>query len=171
MGNEFKKASTEKRILAAFIDYCILAFPLSSIFVWYSFRHFHVPSQSTYHVFFLVVMILLVCLCFRDVFGGASLGKRTVGLIVGNHNKDTEAVSSVGKLILRNIPGIIWIVELIVLVSSKDNRRIGDKVTGTDVYIAAERIRPVVMIVTIILLMCIFMGVMIVSVFSMSINP
>jgi len=167
MGNQFQKASIEKRLLATFIDYCILAFPLSSIFVWwYSFRYFQIPAHSTAHVFFIVVLVLLVSLCFRDIFGGASLGKRTVGLVVISNKPENEQTLPIGKRLLRNLPGIFWPIELIALVSSKDQRKIGDRITQTDVYIAPKRVRPIVAIIVAILSIGTFIGVMIVNVLA-----
>ena len=117
-----------KRIVAFLLDWNILGFsvmlPLSFIMISIN------KGNTTIGALLFLGMILLypVCVALRDViFGGRSLGKRIMGLVVVD--KATGEKPNIGKLILRGIFFFLMYIDgIILLVSGKS---VGDIVAGT----------------------------------------
>ncbi|PWG06162.1 RDD family protein [Polaribacter aquimarinus] len=64
----------------------------------------------------------------KDSIKGISPGKWVMGIMVRDENNLNRA-PSFGKLFFRNLFLIIWPVEFILLVSSQEKKRLGDKTT------------------------------------------
>ncbi|RYY97991.1 MAG: hypothetical protein EOO11_09335 [Chitinophagaceae bacterium] len=73
-------------------------------------------------------MVLVFML--KDSFGARSLAKRMLGLYIIDNKSGTRAQGV--QCFVRNIPVMIWFVEVVVLLLSPD-RRIGDLIGGTRV--------------------------------------
>jgi len=131
-----KKASFDQRLGAFFLDYIIISFASFSIYIFV----FVVPqiifglgetNLAIYSIVFMVLVFLVYA--FRDVVGGQSVGKRIVGIGVRSIS-DNYSAPPASKLFLRQIFSFVWFIEFLVLITSKDKRKIGDKLAGTDVY-------------------------------------
>lgn len=107
-----------KRLLAAFIDFCIVCFiaTLLVYFVTLGKANISFLSLSTY---FLSVCALVI---YKDnLFGNASLGKRILKIKVIKENGDKITVLTSVK---RNL--LIVLLPLEVLLIITDNKRLGD---------------------------------------------
>ncbi len=125
-----------KRLIAFVIDYLLIGL-ISFAFIFFS------PSfDSSYLLYpsikmfsslspWLGILSAIFLPLFRDViFGGASFGKRIMGLRIVKSG--TEEKPSVGALILRNITIAFVTVEFIVWFIAK-GRRLGDFIGNTEV--------------------------------------
>lgn len=131
---KLKKLKT-KRIMAIIIDQFLLSLCCASVGVIAMkceisdaplfYNHFDIRLLDIVTVIFLCIMIL------KDIFKGASIGKRIFKLYVGNATKPIQPVKKY-KLILRNITVLIWPIEAFLLL--KNGKRIGDYITNTTVY-------------------------------------
>jgi hypothetical protein len=81
--------------------------------------------------FFVILAVAFILCAIKDIVKGQSPGKFILGIAVRNQN-DTSEMPSVAKLFLRNIFCFLWPIDFLILVFSKT--KIGDKITGTDVY-------------------------------------
>lgn len=121
------------RIKAILIDYGI-AF-LILIFIEFVFN---ISGYTERYLFktdeyysFIIIIILNVLFILKDITG-ASPGKKLMKLkIVKNDN--TETKPSIILLILRNVFLSLGLIELLVMLLRKDNRRLGDLVTNSRV--------------------------------------
>ena len=79
--------------------------------------------------------------------GGQSIGKKKCGLMVVNIttnkpcSKGESALRQLDLFFLQMIPIVGWLVEPIVILASKDGRRLGDRMAGTQV-IEVREYRP-----------------------------
>jgi len=131
MNGELKKASFEKRLGAFIIDHIILSLISTAVFFLYCFKNINQNAENFFSAFPIYMVIVIFIYCFKDIVGGASLGKRIIGLTVRSNN-DSKIKPSVFKLFFRNVFSFVWPVELITLLCSK--RKFGDRIFGTDVY-------------------------------------
>lgn len=115
-----------KRLVAFLIDWIILIiinFIIQFIFIGIEQFNQKVMLWITMFVFFIAI--------FKDIIGGASIGKRVFNLYIGNQIEPIKPVKKY-KLILRNLTYIIWPIEGILLLTT--GKRIGDRITNTTVY-------------------------------------
>ncbi|MCL2851727.1 MAG: RDD family protein [Defluviitaleaceae bacterium] len=152
MNEELKRASFEKRLCAFLIDHVALTVFLMIGLFGFAWDYLQTSIEYVLPVFMLVV---LICYCSKDIFGGAGLGKRVMGLAVRS-SEDAELTPSPFKLFLRNILTFVWPLEVIMLLCSNDKRKIGDRIAGTDVYAISQKIRPAVVIAVVISLLVVF---------------
>jgi uncharacterized RDD family membrane protein YckC len=151
---ELQKAGFGKRLGAFLIDHVILAVILVGGF--FSLVMQQEPEKMLYY-FPVLMLVGAVFYCLKDIFGGASIGKRTVGLAVRS-GENSELIPSPGKLFLRNILTFVWPLELIVLLSSKSKRKLGDTFAGTDVYSISKKVKPALIIIVAIIVVAAFAG-------------
>ncbi len=130
-----------KRIFAFLIDYFLVALiSFSLIFFTYIFfssqfypEYWLYPSVKMFSLYspWLGALSAFLLPIFRDViFGGASLGKRIMGLRIVKMG--TNEKPSVGILLLRNLTITFVTVEFIVWLILK-GRRLGDIIGKTEV--------------------------------------
>lgn len=128
----FLKSSRKRRIVAFLIDHSVMSFLIVSIafsVLGPNFMDENNPSKMITTMF--SVMVLGFILYFaKDSFKGISPGKWVMGIMVRDNNNQNE-IPSFGRLYLRNLFLIIWPVEFIVLATSDQKKRLGDKVTKT----------------------------------------
>lgn len=125
-------SSRKRRIAAFMIDHFAMSFLMVSIFFlslgpdW-----FNGGNGSSLFISMIVVMIPGIILYFaKDSIKGISIGKWIMGIMVRdatNHNN----IPSFQRLLVRNLFAMIWPVEFIVLASSPEKKRLGDKTANT----------------------------------------
>lgn len=134
-GIKLKNLKT-KRILAIIIDQLILSWCCGGIgTIAMKYKLSDTPAFSeAFDMRNLVKIVTVIFLCImilKDIFKGASIGKRIFKLYVGNATQPIQPVKKY-KLILRNITVLIWPIEAFLLL--KNGKRIGDYITNTTVY-------------------------------------
>jgi len=138
----FTKAPVARRFGAYLVDFGILTvifnfpFNMGLIFVVINGLTPDGPI-GVLITFCIILLIIFLALGFRDTIKGQSIGKRVLGIGVRDVS-DNFVVPSTSRLFLRQIFWIISPIEFLVLVFSNDNRKIGDKIAGTDVYNVRE---------------------------------
>ncbi len=125
-----KKADIGKRLAAFFIDYLIYIVIFVPPFILF------VPFDSFKEIFPIFMLILLISISLKDIFGGRSVGKRVFGLYVRKYD-NFEKNPKIHKLIIRNLFLLIWPIEFIIIVIDKNSRRLGDKIANTQVVAKA----------------------------------
>ncbi len=121
-----------KRLFAFIIDWIILSIiGISAVFIYTEIK-----QQISPQIILRVTMFAYIIFLFRDIIGGASIGKRIFNLYIGNSNEPIRPIKKY-KLILRNFTCIIWPVEGILLLTT--GKRIGDYMTNTTVYSIGDR--------------------------------
>lgn len=128
----FLIASRKRRIAAFFIDHFIMTFLIVSlVFLTLGSIFMEEDNPGKFIITLFSIMIPGMLLYFsKDTFKGNSIGKWAMGIMVRDE-KDPTKVPSYGRLLLRNLLLIIWPVEFIVLATSNDKRRLGDKAANT----------------------------------------
>jgi uncharacterized RDD family membrane protein YckC len=141
------KASLSNRILAALLDGIItlgLSIPAIILFLIGTERmetHYYNDSGFTFITIacFLYLIPLTYSLLKDGLANGQSIGKKVFNLMVVNLENNTSCDK--GKSFLRNfisgiliiIPFIGVLIELILVLTSEDGRKLGDKVANTQV--------------------------------------
>lgn len=123
------KSFLYKRIIAFLVDFvplCIVFnLVLNFIMTQIGISMLELVNSGIYY---LVLFLLGSLWMFKDVFNGASVGKRIVKIrVVGENNQKPTTY----KLILRNLTLVIWPLEVYFLLNKKI--RFGDKITNTKV--------------------------------------
>ena len=128
-----KKASLESRVTAFIIDVIII----SLIITIPTFFLFFYIGRYVYDLMMMMFLFLLFAPPFlyslKDVINGQSIGKRFAKIAVRD-NADISQKPSLAKLFMRNIFILIWPLDVLVFVCSKQKKRIGDRLSNTDVY-------------------------------------
>jgi uncharacterized RDD family membrane protein YckC len=125
---EYIFSSRKRRIAAFIIDHFIFTFLIVGI-VFLSLGTDFMDENSLNNLITKVLptMIIGLVLYFvKDSIKGISPGKWIMGIMVRNENNPAE-VPSFGRLLIRNLFLIIWPIEFIVLASSQEKKRLGDK--------------------------------------------
>ncbi|MCL5246695.1 RDD family protein [Cellulophaga sp. 20_2_10] len=121
-------SSRKRRIAAFIIDHFTFTFLIVGI-VFLSLGTGFMDESNFINLLtkMLPPIIIGLLLYFaKDAIKGISPGKWVMGIMVRNENNPTEAPSFV-KLFIRNLFLIIWPIEFIVLSSSPEKKRFGDK--------------------------------------------
>ncbi len=128
----FQIASRKRRIAAFIIDHFIMTSLIVSLaFIALGSNFIDEDNPSKFIVTLFLIMIPGMLLYFsKDSIKGNSIGKWAMGIMVRDE-KDPNKIPSYGRLLLRNVLLIIWLVEFIVLAASNDKRRLGDKSANT----------------------------------------
>jgi hypothetical protein len=129
-------ALNNNRVFAFLIDYFINLFTFSLVMFllcWDSIVHpTAVNFNRPFEVFYPVLAVATTLLLLKDLIAGRSLGKRIFNLAVRNVD-DRNQTPSIYKLILRNIPFLIWPVDVIYFAIKKE--RLGDRIFKTHVIL------------------------------------
>ena len=128
----FRKASVRRRFKAFLIDLFIFS-SISVNAIAFGMLNFGDSHQTSMTLFYIFIVLVLIVSGFRDIVKGQSFGKFVLGIGVRDIH-DNFAVPSVPRLFLRQVLSFLWPIEFLVLVFSKDNRKIGDKIANTGVY-------------------------------------
>jgi uncharacterized RDD family membrane protein YckC len=128
----FTISNRKRRIAAFLIDHCVLSFIIVAMAILALYPKFIDESDTRLlAIKMALVMIPGFFLYFaKDSLKGISIGRWVMGIMVRDEY-DHNSVPSFGKLLIRNLFLIIWPVEFLVLASSYEKKRLGDKVTKT----------------------------------------
>ena len=138
------KATFDKRVVAFIIDHIIICVLLIPLFIFSTWNDLTQNPEKMLSLIWPFVLIIFFVYCMRDLFGGASIGKRAVGIAVKTL---TETEITAFQLIIRQLLTFIWPIEVLVILESKDKRKIGDRIAKTDVYeVAKAKTLPIVII-------------------------
>ncbi|MCL1867043.1 MAG: RDD family protein [Oscillospiraceae bacterium] len=145
MDNNPQTADTGKRIIAFIIDHILLSFVLVLGFIIVSWESILNNPDEVLRLSPLFLTIVFLCFCLKDIVGGASFGKRALGLAV-RCSDDNSVTPHLGKLFLRNILSCLWFVELLMILVGKDKKKIGDILAKTNVYSISNKVKPTAII-------------------------
>ncbi len=125
-------SSRKRRIAAFMLDHFVMTFLMVSIvFLALGPNFMDENNMGKMTTTMLAVMLPGFLLYFaKDSIKGISIGKWIMGIMVRDANNPNEA-PSFGRLLVRNLFIIIWPVEFIVLASSEEKKRLGDKTAKT----------------------------------------
>jgi uncharacterized RDD family membrane protein YckC len=125
---EYILSSRKRRIAAFIIDHFTMTFIIvGMVFLSLGTDFMDENNFSNLMTKMLPTMLVGFLLYFaKDSIKGISPGKWVMGIMVKNENNPKE-VPSFGKLFVRNLFLIIYPIEFIVLASSKEKKRLGDK--------------------------------------------
>jgi len=125
---EYILSSRKRRIAAFLIDHFTFTFLIAGIvFLSLGTDFMDENNFNNLTTRMLPTMIIGFLLYFaKDSIKGISPGKWIMGIMVRDENNPTE-IPSFGRLLIRNLFLIIWPIEFIVLASSQEKKRLGDK--------------------------------------------
>lgn len=153
----YSLASKDKRLLALIIDIVVWTLLLTAVFLGlygmsfsdsdgYQIRY----SGKTYAPFVLIGSVMFLA---KDCINGISLGKWMVGIRVRNEH-DPTSTPSVIKLFLRNIPLIVWPLEVFALYINPDKQRFGDIMAKTIVVEYSSKRSILFRLATLLFVLC-----------------
>ncbi|WP_428740447.1 RDD family protein [Tenacibaculum sp.] len=121
-------SSRKRRIAAFIIDHFTFTFLIVGIvFLSLGTNFMDENNFSNLTSKMLPTMLIGFLIYFaKDSIKGISPGKWVMGIMVRDENNPYK-VPSIGKLFIRNLFLIIWPIEFIVLASSQEKKRLGDK--------------------------------------------
>lgn len=152
-----------RRLGAFFIDHCIISFVVvAALFMFTDFEAQEAPHVAvSLSACMAGAFVLFLC---KDIIGGRSVGKRMFGIGVKD---DSFHVPPMGKLIVRNMFTFLWIIELLLIVGSGSKKKLGDRLTQTDVYVVKPNRGVVGIIVSVLMTMILFAGVLFLGVIQL----
>ncbi|NRD20202.1 RDD family protein [Winogradskyella eckloniae] len=129
---DFQLSSRKRRIAAFLVDHFVMTFLIVSItFLALGPDYLNEPDFSKITAIMLTTFLIGFAIYFgKDSINGISIGKWIFGIMVRDED-NPEIVPSIGKLFFRNIFLIIGPVEFIMLASSNEKKRLGDKIAKT----------------------------------------
>ena len=129
IGGDVMNSITQKRILAFLIDFITLCFIFEFI-IMYIVRttESSLFEISNSPILYAVMLILFVLWSFKDIFNGASIGKRILKIKIVDENYKTPRIY---KLVLHNIVLCLWPIEVYFLLKQKTG--FSDKITNTQI--------------------------------------
>jgi len=134
-------ASRRRRVFAFLIDHFLFVFVgVFAAFISMGKNWDLNGLENTNGLTFALIAVTLFYLC-KDIIGGQSLGKRVFSIKTVDYEDENNTPSSV-SLVLRNIFIFLWPIEIIVLVFSKEKRRLGDRIAGTKVVRITTSLKP-----------------------------
>ncbi|MFX3636722.1 MAG: cytochrome c oxidase assembly factor Coa1 family protein [Candidatus Pristimantibacillus sp.] len=152
-----------RRIGSFIIDYFIIMLVVAGIF----FIAMN-PEDMEFDALLLRMKVVLYSAymlnCCKDIIGGRSIGKRLFGLAVRDNKNN---VPSIWRLMTRNLLSFLWPVELIMILASRQKKKIGDRLVHTDVYLVAKNrgiAGIIVFIISMLSLFVLLIGVFIVGI-------
>ena len=127
---EYILSSRKRRIAAFLIDHFTFTFLIVGIvFLSLGTDFMDENNFNNLTTKMLPTMLIGFLIYFaKDSIKGISPGKWVMGIMVRDENNPTE-VPSIGRMFIRNLFLIIWPIEFIVLASSQEKKRLGDKTT------------------------------------------
>jgi len=127
-----KKESIMGRRIGAFLTDHILITIIAMIPFMVNFNKLSQDFNYFFELFPIMMLICIVGYLCKDIFFGRSLGKLLFGIYIREF-EDIDKTPKFYQLIFRNILVFIWFVELIVMLTDKEGRRLGDKIAKTQV--------------------------------------
>lgn len=117
-------SSRKRRIAAYIIDHFVLTFLIiATAFISLGTDFLNEPNFNTMTATLLAVLLPGFFLYFaKDSFKGISIGKWIMGIMVRDAG-NPELVPPFGRLLIRNLPLIIWPIEVIVLATNKPREK------------------------------------------------
>lgn len=123
-------SSKTVRVFAGLVDY-VLLFAAASMGLFFILSKTFDQSNSEIAMYIVFALpIIFILYCFKDSIYGISPGKYVVGIAV-RKKADFEKTPSILLLFLRNISLLLWPVEILILILSKNKQRLGDMLTKT----------------------------------------
>ncbi|WP_239616837.1 RDD family protein [Cohnella mopanensis] len=157
---QLQKPFIFRRLGAFFIDHIIFSFLIVIVaFLFMNFDNF--DFSSTFIRMIMCMVAAFILYCCKDIINGRSLGKRMFGLAVRDDNFNIPKIS---KLILRNIFTFLWPVELLLILVSKQKRKIGDRLVHTDVYLVNNNKGIIGVIISITSVILVFICILIMGI-------
>ncbi len=150
------KESLIVRRIGAFLTDQMLIVIISITPIMVNFNKFTDNFNLLFQIFPITMLIGLIGLLFKDIFGGRSVGKLLFGIYVRDY-EDIERTPKFYKLLLRNILIFIWFIEFFVMLADKEGRRLGDKVAKTQVIGYQNKIIPRI-VITVVLAISLFIS-------------
>lgn len=125
---EYLLSSRKRRIAAFLIDHFTFTFLIVGIVFLSLGTNFMDETNFSNLISKMLPAMLIGFLIYfaKDSIKGISPGKWVMGIMVRNEN-NPNVVPSIGKLFVRNLFLIIWPIEFIILASSQEKKRLGDK--------------------------------------------
>lgn len=157
----FKLASRKRRAAAFLIDHFVLTFLMTSI-AFLTLGTDFLDSGGAEDITPIIIAVLIpgfFVYFSKDSIGGISLGKWIMGVMV-RENESDEKTPSFGKLFIRNLPIVIWPVEVIALILNSNKRRLGDILAGAVVLENKNKSKKSKRIVALVLIFAAFFGFM-----------
>ncbi|TFB24067.1 hypothetical protein E3U55_04445 [Filobacillus milosensis] len=118
-----KNAILGLRILAYFIDFFLVCLLLMGMVLIIGIDKLNNNVFLAITIFFIPIIIYLL----KDIANGKSVGKRLMGIKVVTKNSRFTSF----KYILRNVFLLIWFVDWVFILFTRNRRRLGDIVSGT----------------------------------------
>jgi hypothetical protein len=109
---------------------------------------------------------VFILYCCKDIVNGRSICKRIFGLTV-RENNDQNNVPKLSKLMIRNLFTFLWPIELILILTSKQRKKLGDRLVNTDVFILKNKKTIVGIILSLISIFTFFICILFFGVIQM----
>lgn len=113
------------RFVSGYIDLMVVSLINFPLIYWISIQ------RNLASIIFTTLSFVICVLC-KDALG-LNIGKRLFRVKILKKGSLEDATAK--QKIIRNIPLIIWPIEAIILLSSKDGQRLGDKLAHTEIAI------------------------------------
>ncbi|TDE10522.1 RDD family protein [Dyadobacter psychrotolerans] len=125
-------ASRKRRVAAFLIDHFVItSIMVSATFLALGQDLMNRAGMEKFPLILLAVTLPGFLLYFgKDSFSGISPGKWIMGIMVRDA-ENKQQTPSAGRLFLRNLLLVIWPVEVLILATNDDKKRLGDKVAKT----------------------------------------
>ncbi len=151
------KADFEQRIFAYFIDFICICVVMTPVIASIFFKDFGLEKGMNFFIKpIIIISSFLLLQTFKDVIAGISPGKWIMGLSVRN-NDNLNVKPPIWKLIVRNIPLIIYPVDMFYILTGKEQVRLGDKIAKT---VVVKKEGEKVKVIPIIVIAVIFVSVL-----------
>jgi len=120
----YSTSSTIKRITALVIDSIVIIYTFAAVVLLCIGLEFIDEDTLNESKSFLVLKILALILYFvKDSFKGISFGKWIMGIMIRDDNEQ-KLIPSFWTLFIRNLYLVLWPIELVVLISNKNKKKI-----------------------------------------------
>ena len=148
MNNLISIASRKRRIFAFTVDHIMFCALAGFAGLAAMGQNIESHTQESFGRMMYVVVLMFLAYFMKDCIGGASPGKRLMGLRVRDESNH-QITPKFWSLFVRNLFIAIWPVEFIVLATSKDKQRIGDRIAKTIVIRDEAKVRSAPIVVAV----------------------
>ena len=162
---ELQKANLGDRIVAHMIDHFLLTMVMMGSFAPIIVRNIeNVAAMMPIMVFVMTVIGVGFVYGLKDSVKGQSFGKHILGIAVRD-SADPSKTPSIARMFLRNIFSFMWPLEFIVLACS--GSKIGDKLTGANVYRVPQKRKWVLIVLPVVLFIVVSIGAFVFGIISL----
>ncbi|MEM8907869.1 MAG: RDD family protein [Bacteroidota bacterium] len=125
-------SSRKRRLIAFFIDHVIIMILIISTAFLIIGPHFLDENEMDNKPLSIILVLVIGLLLYfaKDSIKGMSIGKWIMGIMVRDADHPTQ-VPSLGRLLIRNLPIIVWPIEFAILASNESKKRFGDRLANT----------------------------------------